>query len=281
MTIQRPSRPMTRSAVVLAAGLGRRLGELTRSIPKALLPVNGIPILVNTLRCLADAGVTDVTIVIGHLGEMIKQQIGKTFYSLHIRYVDAPLFESTNNLVSLWNARALLDRPSFILDGDVFFDKDVIFKCLNSPHPNIVAVDRYIPGMTGTVVISDASQRITQIKLIRGDECAAAPKPPFQKTLSIQRFSSDFLQGHLLSSMSEAIDRGDLSMFYEEALRDLIAKTADDVHAVACHGSRWIEIDDLQDYGRAQVYFSTFAATHQATGPEDSDSGRKKKGAGT
>ncbi|MDK1492908.1 hypothetical protein QN219_23075 [Sinorhizobium sp. 7-81] len=107
----------------------------------------------------------------------------------------------------------------------------------------------------------DARQRITRLRVIRRDEDAETSTGSLQKTLSIQRFSADFLQQHLVPTMEEAIGRGNSSWFYEDVLTELISKNADEIHAVACHGSRWIEIDDLEDYRQAQVLFSSSASS--------------------
>jgi len=74
-------------AVVLAAGLGKRMGSLTKKTPKALLELDGKPLLEHVLVSLEKAGVKHVVIVIGFLGELVKKRFGKKFGKMKLSYV--------------------------------------------------------------------------------------------------------------------------------------------------------------------------------------------------
>ena len=108
-------------AIILAAGMGNRLGPLTDTLPKCLVPVNGVPVLVNTLNHLADSGMSEVVIVVGYLKERIFERIGDRFRGMKVTYVESKRYATTNNIYSLWLAREHLTEDILLLDADVFF----------------------------------------------------------------------------------------------------------------------------------------------------------------
>ena len=115
-----------RRAVVLAAGRGDRLVSLAADVPKCLVEVDGVPLLERALHALASQGVAEAVIVIGHRGEAVRDRIGSCFSGVHIRYVEAPDFETTNNIRSLWDAREYLDEDILLVEADVAFDPSVV-----------------------------------------------------------------------------------------------------------------------------------------------------------
>ncbi len=110
-TVEAP-RTMVHKAVILAAGIGDRLQPFTQQFPKCLAPVNGVPILVNALTHLSDAGVDEAVIVVGHHKEKIYERIGDTFEAVKVSYIESENYASTNNIYSLWLAR---ERPSVLV----------------------------------------------------------------------------------------------------------------------------------------------------------------------
>jgi len=88
-------------AIILGAGIGRRLRPLTNDLPKCMVAVNGTPILVNTLNILSDLGVREAILVVGHRKESITEVIGPTHRGVKITYVVNEDYETTNNIYSL------------------------------------------------------------------------------------------------------------------------------------------------------------------------------------
>lgn len=104
---------MITRAVILAAGRGSRLGPLTATTPKALLSVGGRPIIVRILDGLARAGITDICIVTGHLGDELERELGNGAGSgLAVSYVRQEHAEGT--------ARAFGLARDFCGDENVF-----------------------------------------------------------------------------------------------------------------------------------------------------------------
>ena len=90
--------------MILAAGQGTRLERLAADAPKCLVELDGQSLLERALDALASQGVTEAVIVVGYRSEAVRERIGSCFAGVDIRYVEAPDFETTNNIRSLWDA---------------------------------------------------------------------------------------------------------------------------------------------------------------------------------
>ena len=115
---------MSYPVVILAGGLGTRLGEITRTIPKALVEVNGEPFLAHQLRLLRARGVRRVVMCISHLGEMIRDYAGDgSSFGLELQYsFDGPELLGTAGAIR--KALPLLRESFFVLYGDSYLPCD-------------------------------------------------------------------------------------------------------------------------------------------------------------
>lgn len=102
------------NAIIMAAGLGSRFGEITRTRHKTLLPIGGMPNLERTVNYLLDAGITDITLVTGHLAESFGYLADK--YPA-LRFVHNGFFREYN---TVYTFSLVLDRfgDSYVIDGD-------------------------------------------------------------------------------------------------------------------------------------------------------------------
>jgi MurNAc alpha-1-phosphate uridylyltransferase len=108
---------------ILAGGLGTRLGERVRDIPKPLVEVAGEPFLWHQLRLLAARGASEVVLCVGHLGEQIEASVGAERCGLHIAYShDGPALDGT--LGAIRRARDLLGERFLVLYGDTYLRLD-------------------------------------------------------------------------------------------------------------------------------------------------------------
>src|SRR5437879_7132316 len=134
------------TAVMLAAGVGRRLGGGDR--PKALLEFAGKSLLQRHLEGLAAAGIRQVSITIGHAGELIRSAAAGMGRSLTVSFVENPRY-TEGSLVSLWAQRALLrsGAPILLMDADVLCDARMFQRLVANPAENALLLDREIePG---------------------------------------------------------------------------------------------------------------------------------------
>lgn len=115
---------MSLPVVILAGGLGTRLGEITKAIPKALVEVNGEPFLAHQLRLLRTNGIERVVMCVSHLGEMIRDYAGDgSGFGLRLDYsFDGPTLLGTAGAIR--SALPLLDESFFVLYGDSYLPCD-------------------------------------------------------------------------------------------------------------------------------------------------------------
>ena len=149
-----------RTAVVLAAGLGSRLGPLTWERPKCLVSVSGVPILERLVVTLDEYGIERLVMVTGYKAEMIRDYLGERFGGIAVEYIVSPLFATTNTIYSLWLARGLIDEPFLLVESDVVFDGDLLAPLL---QPDRIAVSRQLPWMNGTTVTLDADGHVNAL----------------------------------------------------------------------------------------------------------------------
>ncbi|MBU0459604.1 MAG: NTP transferase domain-containing protein, partial [Nanoarchaeota archaeon] len=134
---------MIDTAIVLVAGLGHRLKPLTDTVPKCLVEVNGTPILINTLNHLASQGIKEVVLVTGYLDEKIKEKIGQDYGGMKINYVKSNHYATTNNMYSLWLVKHYLEQGVILIEGDSFFEEEILKRLLNTDDKSYWTGDRF------------------------------------------------------------------------------------------------------------------------------------------
>ncbi len=246
--------PPVRRAVVLAAGRGNRLQPLASNIPKCLVEVAGEPLLERALRALASQGIAETVIVIGYEGAAVRDLIGSCFAGVDIHYVEAPDFETTNNIRSLWDARDYLDEDILLLEADVAFDPSIISALLLEPGSS-AAVAPYHRALSGTLVRRNAQERVTSF-VLGADQDRDFDRETAFKTVNIYLLRAELLREQVVPRLCSAIKAGRVHEYYETILRDCVEdETLTELVAVDVSASRWYEIDNHRDLDAAQFLF--------------------------
>jgi histidinol-phosphate/aromatic aminotransferase/cobyric acid decarboxylase-like protein/choline kinase len=249
-----PQAPAVRRAVILAAGKGTRLQPLTANVPKCLVEIGGVPLLERALRALASQGVAEAIIVIGYGGDVIRDRIGSHFANVAIRYVDAPDFDTTNNIRSLWDARDYLDQDILLLEADVAFDSAVVTALLTHPGSS-AAVAPYVRPLSGTVVHQNERNQVTSFT-IGAEQGRAFDATTALKTVNIYLLRQALIRDELLPRLCCAVEAGHIDRYYETILQQAVAEGAlTDLTAVDVSASRWYEVDDHRDLDAAEFLF--------------------------
>jgi CTP:phosphocholine cytidylyltransferase-like protein len=108
------------NAIILAAGMGKRLLPATLNRPKPLLIVNSQPIIERQIILLKEAGINDIHIVVGYLGDSFKYLINK----FNVNLIYNPKYNDINNIYSLYLAKEFL-LDSLIIEGDIFLTRNI------------------------------------------------------------------------------------------------------------------------------------------------------------
>ncbi len=112
---------MSLTTLILAGGLGTRLQPVIKDSPKVLSPVCGRPFLSYILDQLVGAGIKDVVLCIGHLGEMVMESFGPTYKGISIRYSREPVLLGTAG--ALRQAYAYIQSENtLVMNGDSYCD---------------------------------------------------------------------------------------------------------------------------------------------------------------
>ena len=241
-----------RRAIVLAAGLGSRLGAYTAEVPKCLVDVNGIPILANALEHLEAAGIEETTVVVGYRADAVRWRFGDALQRMSLSYCLNAAFRTTNTSRSLKLALDSIDDALLVLEGDVFFERRVLEDVLAVSDADATVVARWTPSIDGSVVDIDSTGLIRGWMHKKNRPSGFVPAGLY-KTVNLHRFSRAFVTERLRPALaSERVTRGGREPI-ETALAAIVGEGGR-IRAVEATG-RWIEIDDEMDLRAAEALF--------------------------
>lgn len=243
-------------ALVLAAGIGKRLRPITDTVPKCLVEVNGKPILVNTLEVLESRGIEEVVLVVGYLRDKVYERIGHRFGKVRITYVENPKYDTTNNIYSLWLARDYLNCDTVLLECDVFFEGALIDTLLEGRQQCKILLDRFQSHMDGTVVEMNSDGIIQRLMPSRNQHPGFDFSDKY-KTVNVYFFSKKFLQNYFMPHLDLYVKTQSITAYYEVILGALIYYGKPKIHGTVIDGIKWFEIDDEADLAQASYYFSS------------------------
>ena len=152
-------------AIILAAGMGRRLGDLTRGHTKCMVEVNGQTLIDRAIHQLSKLNLTRLVLVVGYKGKELKEYIGNRYDDiLKIEYIENPIYDRTNNIYSLALAKDILcEDDSLLLESDLIFEDSMLEMLVNHPDPNLALVAKYETWMDGTMVRIDSERNIVNL----------------------------------------------------------------------------------------------------------------------
>ena len=243
-------------AIILAAGMGRRLGTFTSDNTKCMLEVNGKRLIHRTLDALVDIGVSRAVLVVGYKAENLMAVVGDNYKGLDILYVENSIYDKTNNIYSLFLAKEyLVADDTLLLESDLIYEDSVLRRIVAEPYPNLALVDKYESWMDGTVVTLDDERRIKSF--ISKDKFCYTDIESYYKTVNIYKFSRDFSQTHyvpFLEAYCHALGRNE---YYEQVLKVITLLDDSPLRALPLDGEKWYEIDDVQDLDIASSIFAS------------------------
>lgn len=243
-------------AIILAAGMGKRLGEYTKDNTKCMLPVNGVRLIDRVLTQLSSLNLNRVVIVVGYKGQNLIDYIGRRYEKkLNIEYINNPIFDKTNNIYSLGLAKDKLQEDDTILiESDLIFSDNLFSLAMDCPHPNVALVAKYESWMDGTMVRIDDDQNI--VSFVPKQAFKYSEIDSYYKTVNIYKLSKDFSTHKyvpFLEAYSKALGNNE---YYEQVLRVITMIDHAEMKALPIGDEKWYEIDDLQDLDIAETIFA-------------------------
>jgi len=243
---------MLERAVILAAGMGTRLKPITDKAPKCLTEVNGIPILLNTLRNLHASGIRACTIVVGHFAHIIMDTVGSVYDGLTIEYIKNEKYQQTNDMYSLWLARDVLETGAAIIEGDIFFKADLLPVAISHMGTKSFYICGKYDGRSDEILIeTDEKKRILSIDILRNR--ASSPGPGRFMSSGILVTHKDF--GRCLSGwLTRSVEEGKVRVLFDDIISAHIGECPLYVYEIA--HSDWVEIDTPEDLRMAVRIFN-------------------------
>lgn len=235
-------------AIILAAGVGRRLAPETESAPKCLLDIGGKSLLLRALEALDSTGIRQAIVVVGHLKEQVVNELARGPAGVEVRLVQNPQF-TKGSILSLWRARYEFDDDLLVMHGDLLFPQELLARLLASPEVNAIAVDERFPktGDGQQVVCEDGwvvevTRKGSRDPRMRGEAVGF---------LRLTFEAAEVLRGIL----EEFIETGKDSLEYEDAIRELATEIP--IGVVEVGDLPWIGIDVAEDLARARASILT------------------------
>ena len=238
---------------VLAAGTASRLRPLTDNTPKCLLKLGPKSILERTIDNLINNKIEDLIIVTGYLEKMIKSFIDGKYPLLNVTYIFNDVFDSTNNIYSLWLIKDhIQDSDILLMDSDIIFDQGIIQLLLNSGEGNILAVrsDQNLSNEEMKVTVDESNH-------VRRISKEIDPNLAVGESIGIEKFEPNFLKVLFEKLSDRVVTNGRVNDFYEAAFQDAI-DDGSTIIALDVGEYKCIEVDTAEDIEYAEKLIAKY-----------------------
>lgn len=229
-------------AVVLAAGSGTRLRPFTNEKPKCLIDLGRCNLLERSLGLLSMNRISNVIIIVGYCGDIVKETVGCRFGRVTISYVVNDDYETTSTMRSLYQAKEVIDGDALILDGDLVYSPDALSCVIESEIRDIVLISFPSPSDEGAYVYVDKDNN--RIDIRRGRENKARALGEF---VGITKLTKESMKELYRIAENDFLN-GITDRYYEEAIL-MLSK----IRPVKClfKDVMWVGINRKQDLFRA------------------------------
>ncbi len=243
-------------ALMLAAGMGKRLGKYTHNATKCMLPINGKTLIEYAIEALLEADIHKLVMVVGYKKEILKDFLKDKYPQMNIEYIENDVFDITNNIYSLYLARnALAQDDTILLESDLIFDKTVIKEVLQNMDENLAVVSPFESWMDGSVTVLNERNQINGI--LGKADFSWDDRRNYYKTVNIYKFSKEFTSKYYLPFLEAYQTAYGKNEYYETVLKVVAFLDNTQLKAHIIDGSRWYEIDDAADKAIAETRFSS------------------------
>ncbi len=242
-------------SIILAAGLGSRLGELTKECTKCMVKINGITLIERMLRQLDRYGMDRIIIVTGYKGDILKDYVQNLRINTPVVFVDNSDYRHTNNIYSLWLTREFLEEmDSLVLESDMIFEDRVIEKMLAVDNGCGTFVARPRPWMDGSIVKLDKDNNI--VYFVDDEEVKRIDPSYYHKIVSIYKFKKRYVSEKYMTYLNEYVKKNRDNNLYESLLKVIDLDVEKKIPAEILDEEQWYEINDIQDMDIAESMFA-------------------------
>jgi len=242
-------------AIILAAGMGKRLKDLTKNETKCMIKVNGIAMIERMLTQLDNLELSRIVLVTGYKAENLKVFLTTLHIKTPIVYIGNPIYDKTNNIYSLYLAREYLrQEDALLLESDLIFDDSVLNTLVDDPHPSLALVAKYESWMDGAVVTLQDDCRINEF--LHKDQLQFTDIKSYYKTVNMYKFSQNFSDSCYVPFLEAYCHALGHNEYYEQVLKVITKLDKSEIKAKILEKGNWYEIDDIQDLDIAESIFA-------------------------
>lgn len=234
------------TALLLAAGTGSRLRPLTLDAPKCLTEVSGEPILARLLDNLRVQGIKRLVVVTGYLDHCVHEFLEENAADMQLEYVFNPVYQTTNNIYSLWLAKKAIEEPFVLIESDLVFEASMLEPMLIADR---IAVSNILPWMNGTMVELNADKAVKAFHVSHDVDDERR-----YKTVNICSLSLKSWQ-RVIARLDLYIEEGRVNEYYETVFAEMVADASLEFDAVLFNENKWYEIDAMEDLHQAELMF--------------------------
>jgi len=242
-------------AIILAAGMGKRLKHLTKDKTKCMVEVNGRTLISRTLDILEAQGLSRIIIVTGYMGDTLRSYVESLNIKTPVEFIDNPIYDKTNNIYSLALAKGkMTEDDTLLFESDLIFEKSVVDRLVADPRPTLATVAHFESWMSGTCLKIDKEDKISDF--IPGKYLDFSEKHKYYKTVNIYKFSKEFSSKTympFLTAYEQAVGENE---YYESVIKLIAMLENTEIRVMKLEGERWYEIDDALDLDIASYIFT-------------------------
>ncbi len=251
-------------ALMLAAGMGKRLGKYTGNNTKCMVEVAGKKLIDRTIQAVEEAGIEKFILVIGYKGENLKNYILDNYASSKVKFefINNKDYATSNNIYSFYMAKEYLEQDdTILLESDLIYDSSIIKRVVECEDKDLAVVAKYESWMDGTVVTCDENRNITQF--IEKVDMDLRLSESYYKTVNIYKLSKEFSRSTYIPFLEAYMKAYGLNSYYETVLKVISHLSKTSLKAYYMGDLPWYEIDDAQDLDIATVMFSSGEAKYK------------------
>ena len=241
-------------AIILAAGMGKRLKELTRNNTKCMVEVNGVSLIDRMLHQLEKQNLDRIVVVVGYEGQKLIDYIGTLGIKIPIIFVENPIYDKTNNIYSLALAKDYLkEDDTLLLESDIILEDGIIEDLLADPRASLVLVDKYENWMDGTYISVDSDDNISGFISERRLNFVSTNE--YFKPVNVYKFCKAFsssVYAPLLDAYSSALGNNEI---FQHDLKVIAMLDDPQIKVKKLSGKSWYEINDIEDLKIVEILF--------------------------
>lgn len=230
-----------KTAVIMAAGMGTRFGNMTEKIPKGFIPFKGKPMVVRSIETLLACGIERIIIGTGYKKESY-EELAKQYPQ--IQCVFSPRYAETNSMYTLYNNReAIGDEDFLLLESDLVFEKRAILELIDCPFQSAMLITPVTKFQDQYYVEMNSRCELTNCSTEKGNIT------PSGELVGIHKLDNSFYKT-CISEYAKVLEEKP-KLGYEYQLLH-VSQHITPMHVLRLEGLQWYEIDDINDLQYAE-----------------------------